>query len=312
MRTTLALFVVLSMAAPAVAQSEWTLKEYFEGRVVRARIDMPATNNGIDLDVDERQKIDFGKYQREVKTNGVAVKAGDTIMVTKVKVKGRHIEFQLGGGGFGTLLDDDWGWVSGTSSSKTQREKDLERDLKTERDAEARRRMTQELDTLKKDRQREDERNRVAADQATEVSKMRIWEQRGQGGSRFNLRFRGDVPRDITPDTVVAMLAPYLEFTDAGVITTSVSSDRLERRPRAAVEDAPSLPAGKSPTSLTEGLRKGLTRDEVDRLAGPPTQISERHDAGLSIVRAVYVRNDHRVDAEFVEGVLVRYTLSVK
>ncbi|MFN5581990.1 hypothetical protein [Gemmatimonas sp.] len=42
-----------------------------------------------------------------IKEFGTALDVGQQVMVTKVVVKGdSHIEFQLGGGGFGTLSDD--------------------------------------------------------------------------------------------------------------------------------------------------------------------------------------------------------------
>jgi hypothetical protein len=55
-------------------------------------------------------------------------------MVTKVKVKDNNIEFQLAGGGYGTVSDDTDTSVQFTPSERSGREKDLENRLKSETD----------------------------------------------------------------------------------------------------------------------------------------------------------------------------------
>src|SRR5678810_873185 len=69
-------------AASAAAQDENALKSYFEGRRITLRMDMPGS------------------------ADGIAINYGDSSRVTLVKVKGSIIEFQIGGGGFGTFGDD--------------------------------------------------------------------------------------------------------------------------------------------------------------------------------------------------------------
>jgi hypothetical protein len=51
------------------------------------------------------------------------VRRGDQVLVTKVKVKKDLIEFQLGGGGYGTFGDDASPHVNVPLAAKTQREK---------------------------------------------------------------------------------------------------------------------------------------------------------------------------------------------
>ena len=98
--------VALAPARPAAAQDERSLRTYFEGRRVTLKIDMPGTSDGVDIRVDASSPLDYERYGTRLKTSGTAIRAGDSVTVTLVKVKKDLIEFQLGGGGFGTFGDD--------------------------------------------------------------------------------------------------------------------------------------------------------------------------------------------------------------
>src|SRR3954471_16439007 len=192
-------------AIPASAQSEAELKDFFEGKSVRIKIDMPATQEGIDVWPDARRPMDFAQYSARLKSNGISVHNGDSVMVTKVRVKDKLIEFQLAGGGYGTF-GDDTGTVSAPTASKTQRAKDLEKWIKDEHDLTRKRRMQQELDTLRHDREREDARNKSNAAAATEAKKARVSTERLHSGSRFNIRYQTGVPVGLGPDGVMRAL----------------------------------------------------------------------------------------------------------
>jgi hypothetical protein len=47
-------------------------------------------------------------------------------------------------------------------------------------------------------------------------------------------------------------------------------------------------------------------------LFGRPAETSERRDGGLTVTTLVFVAGDQRISADFVEDVLVRYTVSSK
>ena len=74
------------VASSAYAQSEAALKEFFEGKTVIVKIDMPASQQGIDLYPDARRPINFDEYSRRVKANGIAIKNGESVMITKTMV----------------------------------------------------------------------------------------------------------------------------------------------------------------------------------------------------------------------------------
>ena len=99
-----------------LAQPQAALRHPFESKTVRVKIDIPATNDGVDLQYRGDPPLDFRSYSQRVKRYGV-----------------ENIKFHLGGGGYGTF-GDDTGNVSPGTASKSRRESNLERDLRNETD----------------------------------------------------------------------------------------------------------------------------------------------------------------------------------
>jgi hypothetical protein len=285
------------LAAPLGAQDEAALRSYFEGRTVTVKIAMPAAEAGIDVYPGTTQPIDYPDLAKRMKRNGLAIQAGQTALVTKLKVKAKLIEFQLDGGGYGTLGDQTDPTVSVGSVAKTQREKDLEKAVKTEADATTKRRLQAELDGLRSEREREDRRNRAIAASATERNREFIQERRLQGGSRFNLRYKDGVPLEaLMPDAVTSALREYVDF----------GSPPVAQAPAEAAHDTTPAPAPTGPLAL----RKGMETDEVDQLLGTPARRSDRKEGALVVNVRTYDTGSGRVVAEFVEGVLFRYTIT--
>src|SRR4051812_11694693 len=126
-RLVLVCAILIAPAAPAAAQNESALKSYFEGRRVTLRMDMPGTSDGVDVHADARRAVDFGKYKDDLKRYGTAIRSGDSVTVTLVKEKKDLIEFQLGGGGFGTFGDDTSTSANIPFVEKSSRERELEK-----------------------------------------------------------------------------------------------------------------------------------------------------------------------------------------
>jgi hypothetical protein len=277
----------------AAAQSEEHLRRYFEGRTVVVKVEMPGTENGIDVYPGTSMPVDFPQVAGRLKRYGTAVRRGQEITVTKIRVKRDLIEFQLGGGGYGTFGDDDSPHVSVPPAPKTQREKNLERDLAATTDPVQKKKIREELDGLRRSREREDAANRVAAQTATQLKESNIRQRRLEGGSRFNLRYRPEVPGDaLTPDAVMRALAEYVDFS-------GLQADRA---------DGPGL-HGEGPAPGPGGLRKGLTVEQVDALLGRPESVTPRMEGSLKVNRSTYLTRDQEIEAEFVEGVLVRFAV---
>jgi hypothetical protein len=296
-RLTLACLAAVA-AAPAYAQQgEAELRDFFEGKSVRVKMDMPATQLGIDVHADARRPIDLTEYSRRVKNNGIAIRNGESVLVTRVRVKDKLIEFQLAGGGYGTFGDDTSGTVSVPSVPKSRRERDLEKLVRAETNPDRKRRLQRELDDLREDRAREDRRNEAAAAAASEAKKARIANDRLHSGSRFNIRYPDRVPPGLGPDGVMRALAEYVDFPFA--------TDRPESAPPAA------SPEPRRPIAGSGAISKGMTLAEVEQALGSrPEKTSDRKEGTLTVVTAVYSRADQRITAEFVEGVLIRYSIS--
>ena len=159
--------------------------------------------------------------------------------------------------------------------------------------------MQRELDDLRDRRDRENRRLDAQRAQAEEIKKERIAERRLTGGSRFNLRYEGKVPSGIRPEDVMAALADYVDFSPA-------NSDRFiagRRRSRPRFRTAP---------GLDTAVRKGMLRSEAERVLGTPNDLSERREGSLTVVTLMFVSGDQRITAQFVEDVLVRYTIASK
>jgi hypothetical protein len=285
MRTAIVLLVLAGSASPVIAQSEDQLRAFFEGKTVRLKLDMPGTSEGVDVHPGTAQPVDFPQHASRLKRFGTAYRRGGEVLVTKVKVKGDHIEFQLGGGGYGTFGDDASPHVAVRTAAKSEREKNLERDLQKATDADQRRKMREELDALRRKRERENSRLEAEAAQAEQVKAANIRQRRIEGGSRFNVRYDSDVQGEaLTPEGVMRALAEYVDFSP-------ISGDRPEGS------------AGPSE------LRKGLTVEEVDAILGRPEAITQRKEGTLTVSVSTYRARDRRVTAEFVEGVLIRFTI---
>src|SRR5262249_10068870 len=158
------------------------------------KLAMPGTEYGVDIYPTAEPPLDFPRYADRLKDYGTAIRSGESVMVTKVKVKSKLIEFQLGGGGYGTSGDETSSNVTTYSTPKTKREKNLEAELKRETDPNKQRTMKEEIDQLRSDREREDARNRASVAEAEEQKKQNIRQRRIEGGSRFNIRHRDEVP----------------------------------------------------------------------------------------------------------------------
>ncbi len=210
--------IVLSsiLAVPVVAARDYTyLKDIFEGRRVTVRIDMPATSDGVNVHVDSRRGLDVNEYRNNLRRYGVAIREGDSAMVTLVKVKSDLIEFQLGGGGYGTFFDDTDTSADIPYIGKSDRERSLERRIKDETDRNRRRQLERELDGLRDRRERENHYIRIERERISEYKHERLAFRRLHAGSRFNIRYRDRVPYDLRAEDIMDALTEYVEF-DSG------------------------------------------------------------------------------------------------
>jgi hypothetical protein len=295
-------------AATAQAQSEDALREAFEGKRVVLHQDMPATQLGVDVSVSwsGEGRMAVAGYTRNLQTYGMSLPSGASPMVTKVKVKGDMIEFQLDGGGYGVFGDITDPTVTWTPLPKSNREKDLERQLEYEQDHRERDRITRELNDLRRRRDNENNRRRREAEEQTRVNAEAIASKRAQGGSRFNLRFPEKLtPERMRPDLVVRALADYVSFP-------WLERSRPAPRPSATRPTPPSppMPPGPSPTSAS--LKKGMPLADVVHVLGQPTRRAEKLEGSLKLQVLTFETATDIVEAQFLDGILVKYSFNSK
>ena len=299
-------------AAPARAQNEYELKRAFEGKFVIVKMDMPATQYGIDLVPGREPAVDFKAYSQRVKQYGIALRAGDRVMVTTIRIKKKNIEFQLGGGGYGTFGDDS-GYVYVPTESKSQREKDLEHWIKDERDPYKRNRMQRELDDLKRDRERENARRQSDSAHLSANKQSEINQKRLDAGSRFNLWFDEFqlASRAPTPNEMRMMLAQYLEFE--GAPAPGPDTRRNYAAPSYSPPPAPvPPPMPRGDLSRVSELRRGMAMDEVHGMLGDPKRNKAGKQGELTTITEWYEDGDRVTEVVYVGNVIVRFSTSSK
>lgn len=300
---TLAVALTLSLLpALAPAQNEAALRQAFEGKLVSVKMAMPGTSRGVEVFPQQQAPVNFRQVADRIKDFGTALKIGDQVMVTKVVVKkDSHIEFQLGGGGFGTFGDDAGSsFISPDTESETPREKALKDSIKTAPGPTRRKQLEKELANARTSRERENDRARAEAAQANAAREANLRVKREQGGSRFNIRYKDGIPPEgLTPEGVMAALANYVDFAATGA-----------RAATAAVAPAPTS-SSTSAGGIAQ-LKKGLTVREVEALLGPADTAAEEAQGTMTVMKRTYTADGMKVTASFVSGVLVDFAITPK
>jgi hypothetical protein len=299
------IFAVLLMSSIcASAQANNDLNQFFEGKQVTLKIDMPGSQQGVDIYPQKAKTLDAKVYGKRLKQFPVSIRSGDTVVVTTVKVKDKSIEFQLAGGGFGTFGDDTDTSLKFRPEDKSNREKDLEREIRNTDDRDQKKRLQRQLDSVVHQRERDDSRNRAIAQHSASIKQQQVNEDRARGGSRFNLKYDPKVPANISPQDVMAALAPYVTFPPQ---MTGESAAGAEARP---VETPPAAATNGSGDPASS-LQKGMAEGQVRAMLGEPTSSSVADHDGIQVHTETFAHGNSVVTGQFVNGVLVRYSIDV-
>ena len=300
--------LVVAAAGPLRAQNEAILRQAFEGKVVAVKIDMPATQKGVDVYPLDAMPVDFREVAQRLKDNSTSLKIGQPVMVTKVVVKGNtHIEFQLGGGGYGTFGDNtsDGSGLNSVSQGETKAEKALRDSIKKATGPTKRKQFERELASLRAERERENARAEAEAKQAQSVIEANLRTKRAESGSRFNVRYRNGIPSDaLTPDGLMRALAPYVDFGTASGAVSSGTAGGSSGTPGQSL--APGNGSRPAPTSV----RKGLLLEEVESILGPAATASETKEGTLTVLKRAYRKDGQKISASFVNGVLIDFAIT--
>jgi hypothetical protein len=297
------LALTVSVLSWGAANGPASIETYFAGKQVALKIDMPGTQKGVDLRFNKPVPMDWKEYSSRVKQFGAAIRKGDTVRVTSVVVKKDMIEFQLDGGGFGTFGDDTSTTVAPKVIEKSDYEKQLEQQIADTDDTDKKRSLQRDLDRERARRERENAANQRAAQIASQMKAERVADNRLRGGSRFNLRWQGSIPADLTPETVMKLLADYIDFDSLQPATPAPAAAPANSAPA----ESPAEPAG----SPTAHLKRGMKMDEVSSLLGPGRQMSESvSNDGLKTQVFEYLTGDRQAQVTYVDGIVVRFAIS--
>lgn len=310
----LAALAVLSRGA--LAQNEAALRAAFEGKSLTVKVDMPATSKGIDLFPQESMPVNWREMANRMKEFGTALKPGQQVMITKVVVKkDSHIEFQLGGGGWGTFGDrvNSSSSVSAATESETKEERDLKARIKAAQGPTERKRLEKELANARSERERENSKAKAEAAQANEAREANLRIKRAESGSRFNIRYKNGIPPfALTPQGVAEALAPYAEIAGMPVVAAgagqggAVATGANSLAP--ATQGAAAIPVGSAQAVLA--LKKGLTLTEVEALLGPAASANEVKEGSMTVMKRGYTADGKRISTSFVGGVLIDYAIT--
>ena len=97
------------------------------------------------------------------------------------------------------------------------------------------------------------------------------------------------------------------DFVDFGTATSPATNSATGSATTAAAGSATNEAAG-SPTAQ---LKRGMKMEEVTTLLGPGKQLSESvGDGGLKTQIYEYATSDRHVEVTYVDGILVRFSIS--
>lgn len=305
-RSTVALVVLtigLAGFASAAQDRSAALQTYFTGKEVVMKLDMPGSQKGVDLRFNNNTPMNWKEYSSRIKQFGTAIHKGDTARITSIVVKKDTIEFQLDGGGFGTFGDDTSTTVKAKVIDKTDYEKQLEQQIQNTDDPTKKAQLQKDLDRERARRERQNAQNESNAKIASSIKADQVAGKRAQGGSRFNLRWSGSIPpAEMTPDAVMKLLAEYVDFSPI---------QGGDAAPTAPGTPAPAGGADAAAVSPAAQLKRGMKIDEVAGLLGQGRQLSESTTSdGLKSQVYEYLPGDQRVEVTYVEGVVVKYSIS--
>ena len=148
--------------------------------------------------------------------------------------------------------------------------------------------MQAELDRLRDRREFENRRIQAERERDEAFKRERVAADRLRGGSRFNIRYKDRVPPGIHAEDIRTALGEYLDFK--GSAPAAVNLPALE-------------PAR---------VRKGMLRADAERMFGRPEKSSQKPLGEFTVVTLVFLSGEQRMTADFVEDVLVRYSIASK
>jgi len=95
MRVVCGILLIIVSGLTVTAQSA-DVKAYFEGKQVTFRIDMPATNDGVNVYPERAQSLDYIEYNKRLRNHGAAIHRGELATVKEIRISDNSIEVRFG------------------------------------------------------------------------------------------------------------------------------------------------------------------------------------------------------------------------
>jgi hypothetical protein len=299
--------LAVTITAVLAAQDEAHLRRALEGKRVTVKIDMPATQEGVDVFPGSSRPIDFPKLSGRLKKNGVAIKDGESSMVTKVKVKDDLIEIQLGGGGYGTSGDVLGSLLTnqGADSGTAQQAKIANE--RVARLAAGSRFNMRYPNGVSPDDLTPEAVVRALAEYAA-FSGIPVAQEAPPQAATSAPATPGanEVRKGLSAEEVQKILGVPVSSSTNGQVTTNVY--RAASGSGTAEVDyfnGVAVDVRQRQAAASTGIRKGMSLDEVERLAGKP--FDKKGNGPVTTHK--YRWQDGVLEADFVNGVLVAYRI---
>ena len=221
-----------------------------------------------------------------------------------LRVKGKNIEFQLGGGGYGVSGDDSGAVFTPSALPKSNREIELQKQIETEQDRDRRDRMRRDLARLRDQREDEDRRRREKAKQLEIAKKAEIAQLRIQAGSRLNIWYPDKYLRESVP-TPQELMQTLSEWIDFGPLNGRAPASRPTQ----------SYPTDPPPPPTTSGnfpqsgrITRGMSIDQAHAILGTPHTAKEGRQGDLPTLTETWDIGEERTEVLYVGGVVVKYS----
>lgn len=187
-----------------------SIQKELEDQVISLKIDMPASDVGIDLLANSEVPLDEKVYTSRIREYGVSVFKGDTITITKVEQKNQSIIIYLGIGGYHHnehLMPTDVKPILEIS----EKEHSLKKEITEEIDKSKLAKLNRDLNKLKRLRRFEQERINTSAAESKKIRAEKEYIKIKESGSRIYINFQTKIEQsDFDLNKIKHILSNYL------------------------------------------------------------------------------------------------------
>jgi hypothetical protein len=299
-------------ARPLQGQDESRLRKALEGKRITLKMDMPATSEGVDVYPGSGRPVDYDKVGKRMKKEGVAIRDGEAARITRVKVKDNLIEVQLNGGGYGTFGDGLGSLLKNQAADSGAAQQMKYQNQRTEKLAAGSRFNLRYPNGVDSDAltpaaviQALEEYATFPPGIATVATNASYSSTAAGNASSTPATTPAQIRKGMSADDVAGLAGAPTSSKTTGPITTNRHGGATGTMEVDFVNDI-AVDVRQLPAAAKGNLRKGLSIEEVEQLAGKPISSSTKNQ----MLTNRYHWQDGILEADFFNGVLVAYRTS--